>query len=526
MNVAERASPRASILVVEDSSVFREMQGLLLGQAGYDVSAHESPQTALEIGAKQLFDLVIIDYELPQMNGQEFMHALRKIQPDIAVIFVSGSLTLELAIQLSSEGVAGIFNKPANPKTLLEKVNETLARNSARDTAARVGSNSQLGGRANGSTSALYNSPTTELAADQTAFKPRFLPATSQVFRDFSSRIWKVRDFRSVLLLQGEPGSPFESLARELTEISVFREGPIMVCGAAEFDARRLIEVLAPSLLSHDAGTLVVSGVESFNAEQQVMLNNLMSGRDVFLPFARRFRLVLAASGRFSDRVENGSFDETLYYKISSLSLTVPSLREMPGDIVAIAGHIRASHGESQSPGEALAFAPDAIKWLEAQAWPENYDQLYRTILGAIPHAKNSQITSAALAATLLTAAPSKRVASNVPAQSENTRASRSPNTTRPPFPFSSDLAKETAKPVVPAAQTKIVAPAPSPTAKTATPATVVAKAPAGRLFSRPATKPVRPLAARSVFRPASASYQFTERLAECLAQAEPNAAA
>eukprot|EP01035_Chromulina_nebulosa_P007166 gene7165-9664_t len=112
------ASPRAHVLVVEDSSVFREMQGLLLRQAGYAVSGHEHPHTALAAAKERKFDLVIIDYELPEMNGQQFMHELRKIIPDIAIIFVSGSLTLELAIQLSKQGVAGIFNKPANPKTL------------------------------------------------------------------------------------------------------------------------------------------------------------------------------------------------------------------------------------------------------------------------------------------------------------------------------------------------------------------------------------------------------------------------
>ena len=127
------ASARAHVLVVEDSSVFREMQGLLLRQAGYAVSGHEHPQTALAAARERKFELVIIDYELPEMNGQQFMHELRKITPDIAIIFVSGSLTLELAIQLSKQGVAGIFNKPANPKTLLEKINETLSRSGSRD---------------------------------------------------------------------------------------------------------------------------------------------------------------------------------------------------------------------------------------------------------------------------------------------------------------------------------------------------------------------------------------------------------
>lgn len=70
MSAAVKDASRAHILVVEDSSVFREMQGLLLGQAGYTVSSHESPGTALEAAARHHFDLVVIDYELPDMNGQ------------------------------------------------------------------------------------------------------------------------------------------------------------------------------------------------------------------------------------------------------------------------------------------------------------------------------------------------------------------------------------------------------------------------------------------------------------------------
>lgn len=503
MSSSEQDSARASILVVEDSSVFREMQSLLLGQAGYAVSGHESPQSALEIAEKQHFDLTIIDYELPQMNGQQFMHALRKSHPDIAVIFVSGSLTLELAIQLSSEGVAGIFNKPANPKTLLEKVNETLARNAARDTAARVGSNNPLGGRGGAPNAALYHSTATEPAADQLAFAPRFLPGASPKFKDFTHRIWKVRDFRSVLLLQGEPGSPFESLARDLAEISLFRDGPIMVCHAAQFESRRLIEVLAPSLLSHDAGTLIVTGVESFTPEQQAMLNNLISGRDIFLPFARRFRLVLAATGRLNERLDEGSFDETLFYKISSLSLTVPSLRDMRGDIVSAARQILASEAE-RTAAAPLDFAPEAAEWLEAQPWPENYDQLHRTVVSAMPQATDGIIGADALSSAVMAAAQSRREAPASSTLAESTFESPTRDTTRPPFPISSDLAAEAAKA--------------KPKAN--------AKAPASPRSGKNAAPVSRVPAAKSVFRPASTAYQFVQRLEAALERADKDAAA
>jgi two-component system nitrogen regulation response regulator GlnG len=454
---------RARILIVEDSSVFREMQSLLLGQAGYAVSAHEKPHDALAAAGRHRFDLVVIDYELPDMNGQQFMHELRKLQPEIAVVFVSGSLTLELAIQLSSEGVAGIFNKPANPKTLLEKINETLARSAVRDTAARTGSNSPLGSRP----AAAQPEP----AADELAFAPRHFLGTSDRFREFTHRIWKVRDFRAVLLLQGEPGSAFEPIARDLAEISVFREGPVMVCRAAEFEPRRLIEVLAPSLLSHDAGTLILTGVEQYTAAQQTILDNLMTGRDVFLPFARRFRLLLAASPALSDRVDDGTFDETLYYKIGSLSLTVPPLRDLREDIVLNARHILA-HLPGTGPGQpAATLAPDAEAWLEARPWSGSYAELVR-IVGAVGERfRGEMLTAAHLEGHGLA--------------DETGAVENDAGLTRAPF---------------------------GGVLTTAIPARAAPPA-------RP--QPVAVLTAKSLFRPASRAYSFTQRLTDALGAAK-----
>lgn len=367
------SSSRAHILFVEDSSLFREMQSLLLEKAGFAVSAHDTASSALAAARNQTFDLVVIDYELPDMNGEQLMLQLRAIQPEVGVIFVSGALTIELAIKLSSQGVAGIFNKPPNPKNLLEKINETVYRHAARDTAVRGHSSSP-----HGSAPAPYVPP--EPPADQCAYTPQFVFGASEAFRDFTHRIWKVRDFRAVLLLQGEPGSPFEQFARELAEISQFRIGPVMTCAAPQFEAQTLIEALAPCLLSHDAGTLIVTGVETFTDEQQKTLENLVTGRDVFLPFARRFRLVLAATNDLSTRVDEGTFDETLFYKISSLTLPVPTLREMAADIPVNAAKILGQLQATMGPDTPATLSAEAAALLQKAPWPGNYAQLVETL--------------------------------------------------------------------------------------------------------------------------------------------------
>lgn len=452
-------STRANVLIVEDSSVFREMQSLLLRQAGYAISAHEHPNSALEAAKARAYDLVVVDYELPGMNGEEFMHALRKFRPEIAVVFVSGSLTLELAIKLGQQGVAGIFHKPVNPKILLEKINETISR----ATAGGKGSNSPLPAARRSNSNAPVGTnppfPLSEPAVHDLGYPPRHFFGSSTVFRDFTHRVWRVRDFRAVLLLQGEPGSPFEPIARDLAEISIFRDGPVMACAAAEFEPRRLIEVLAPTLLSPDAGTLILTGIETFDAAQQKVLENLMTGRDVFLPFARRFRLVLAAPVNFSELADDGRFNETLYYKISSLSLTVPPLRDLADDILSNAEVLLGEHRVALDAPAPFTLTPAAADWLKAQSWPGNYDQLSQALLAAAKASANAAIDVPAL-----TAPPAARRA-----QSANPVPSISA-----PIP---------------------VKPAPS-----------VAASPAA--------------ADTSVFRPASPYYDFAERLARSLASA------
>ena len=455
MNDGLKESTRAHLLIVEDSSDCLEMQGLLLRQAGYTVSAHEHPDAALAAARERPYDLAVIDYDLPGMNGQQFMHALRKILPEIGVIFISGTLTLKLANQLRREGAAGIFNKPFNPKTLLEKINEILSHTGSRDAArSGRGSNEPLPAARHGDSTSLFSTGTTVAASEPAdgdlAYAPRHFLGQSEPFRELTHRLWRVRDFHAVLLLQGEPGSPFELLARDLTDISIFRDGPVMVSDAEQFEAHRIIEVLAPSLLFRDAGTLVITGVDTFTLPQQRVLENLMAGRDIFQPFARRFRLVLAAGARLSDLVDAGRFSETLFYRISSLSLTVPALREMRGDILANARHLLNQHREAANNPTPINLTAAAAAWLEAQEWPGNYDQLSRTLVAAMRGNGGSTLDVPALEAGLRDAPKivSQRKVAPARAAADETAAFADSAEPRPSFPMRPDLSAEAAQPV------------------------------------------------------------------------------
>jgi DNA-binding NtrC family response regulator len=478
MSANKQPVASAQILVVEDSSVYREMQGLLLRQAGFRAWLFENPQAALAEAAKHRFDLVVIDYELPEMNGEQLMHALRAIQPGIAVVFVSGSLTLELAIKLSQQNVAGIFHKPANPKQLLEKITETLSR-AARDTAVRTGSQSPIPAARETPVAATPPPP------DQLAYEPRYVLGESTAFREFTHRLWKVRDFRSVLLLQGETGTPFDLFARELAGISLFRSGPVMLCDAAQFEPHHVIEVLAPSLLSHDAGTLILTNVDEFTLEQQATLDQLSTGRGAFLPFARRFRIVIAATERLNERVDEGTFDDTLFYRISSLSLVLPALRDLRGDIAMNAQRLVEQHHGTVDATAPNSLTSEAAAWIEARDWPGNYAELSYFLGLAMRHAHGKELGVDALEAALA------EYQTDVPDTSWSTASA----------------------PALPAE--------PAASFETAT-ATAVAEAPP---IAR-ANSSSRVLATRSLFRPASNAYNFGKRLADAIASADAYGAA
>eukprot|EP01031_Cornospumella_fuschlensis_P004292 gene4292-biopygen3574 len=122
-----------------------------------------------------------------------------------------------------------------------------------------------------------------------------------------------------------------------------------------------------------------------------------MGSRDVFLPFARRFRLVLAGSNHLSELADNGQFDETLYYKISALSINVPALRELAGDILLHARNLLDQHAAATYADKTFSLTTAAASWLESQEWPGNFAELSRTLHAAVSSGSKPELDAKAL---------------------------------------------------------------------------------------------------------------------------------
>ncbi len=118
----------ARILVVDDDQIVLRSVERVLSRAGHDVSAQSRGEDSLDCANSQPFDVAIVDYKLPQMDGLEVLQRLRDIQPRCVRMLMTGELVLPLVVTAVNVGkVSRVIEKPFDANTLVETVNEALA---------------------------------------------------------------------------------------------------------------------------------------------------------------------------------------------------------------------------------------------------------------------------------------------------------------------------------------------------------------------------------------------------------------
>jgi len=118
----------ATILIVDDAELLRRMVVRQLMEHGYTCLQAESGQAALEVMAVQAIDLIVTDLMMPGMTGLELLVAAHRVQPDIAVILLTGVDHAETAITALTQGAYGYVMKPFQPNELLINVVNALRR--------------------------------------------------------------------------------------------------------------------------------------------------------------------------------------------------------------------------------------------------------------------------------------------------------------------------------------------------------------------------------------------------------------
>jgi DNA-binding response OmpR family regulator len=117
----------ARVLVVDDETNIRVTLAAMLGRAGYAVATGENGFEAVALLEQQVFDLLLVDLKMPGMDGMQVIAAARQIQPDIAVIVLTGHGSMESAIDGLHQGIFDYLQKTSDPGFVIERVAAGLA---------------------------------------------------------------------------------------------------------------------------------------------------------------------------------------------------------------------------------------------------------------------------------------------------------------------------------------------------------------------------------------------------------------
>jgi DNA-binding NtrC family response regulator len=380
--VADMTDTKGRILIADDQPDIRNALQLLLGEEGYDVGAAASPGELLELLERRDFDVAMIDlnYTRDTTSGQEgleLLERIRAIDPTLPVLVITGWGSVTGAVEAMRRGARDYIEKPWDDEKLLAAVGTQLELRRALRKSRR-------------------------LQEENTRRQNRGLPdfiAESASMKDVRESIQRVAPSDASVLITGEHGTGKEVVASLLHAWSKRRNRPLVTMNAGG-----LSEGVAESeLFGHvkgaftdaradrigvfelaDEGTLFLDEIANMPVKLQAKLLRVLqtgevqrvgSSRTVFVDV----RVISATNAELGLEIKEGRFREDLLYRLNTVEIRLPPLRERRDDILPLAHHFL-SHYRARYQKPISGFDRSAEQALLAHIWPGNVRELAHAI--------------------------------------------------------------------------------------------------------------------------------------------------
>ncbi len=366
-------SPR--ILLVDDDPGLLDLVSELLARRGHEVVQTGSGLRAAQLLKAERFDLAVLDLLLPDLSGLDLAQlALR--DPDTVVVVLSGSTSVEQALQAMRTGIYDYVIKPFE----VEQLEHTLQR--ALEKARLNKENKRLRSRLEGEPDAAPH-----------------LVGSSTYYRQLMDLTERVAASGSTVLVSGPSGTGKELVARAIHAASPRAKQPFVAihCGAipeslledelfghvrgAYTDART---DRPGRFLQAEGGTLFLDEIGTMPPSLQVKLLRVLQEREVTPLGTDRsvrvdVRVIAATNEDLQARVADRGFREDLFYRLNVIPMQLTALREHPEDIPALTAHfIRQFARRMGRPLKQVDS--EALRALEAHRWPGNVRELENAI--------------------------------------------------------------------------------------------------------------------------------------------------
>ena len=401
----------ASLLVVDDDPDVLLALAVLLRPLVGQVTTEKTPERLPALLRQTRFDVVLLDmnYQRATNTGHEGLYwltQLRQLAPSAAVVLMTAYGDIDLAVRALKDGAADFVGKPWRNDKLVATLTEAL-------------------GRAGGAP-----------ALPRPAGSAATLLGESAAMQAVRRQVEKVASTEANVLILGENGTGKDVVARLLHQASARAAGPFVAVDLGAV-AESLFEAELFGHLKgaftdarHDrpgrfeaaqGGTLFLDEIGNLPLLQQAKLLAVLQNRQVLrlgsnAPVSIDVRVVSATNAPLYQLAVEGQFRKDLVYRLNTIEITLPPLRERGDDVLLLARHFAAQYAAKyHKPG--LALADSALARLRAHPFPGNVRELQHTLERAVIMAEGQELRADDLlfssleAAAAETALPSLRLA-------------------------------------------------------------------------------------------------------------------
>jgi len=377
------------ILVVDDVPAMAEQYAYDLKRAGgYQIAVALRVEEALDLLTREPIDCVVLDLEMPGMDGFDFLRRCRQQKLDIPVIVYTGTGSYDRCIQAVKAGASGFIDKAEPIERVVQEIEGALSR-----------------GRMTREISALRS----RVDADSS------LIGDSAPMRTLRASIAKVAPIPSSVLILGESGSGKELVARELHRLGPGSKAPLIAVNCAALP-EQLVE---SELFGHErgaftgadrlrrgafenaaGGTLFLDEIGELPLPAQAKLLRVLEGRQLTRvggdrPIAVSARVVAATNRDPEKEVAAGRFRQDLFFRLNVHVLQVPPLRERHGDLPVLVDHLLRAITE-QLRVRTKTVSPGALALLGEYGWTRNNVRELRNCLERMIIASEGETITAA----------------------------------------------------------------------------------------------------------------------------------
>ncbi len=375
------------VLIVDDEQIIQDVLLSLLKKNGYASSSVYTAEEALDLLSRETFDLVLLDYLLPGMDGLQALEKMSGKGISMPVIMMTAYGTIESAVKAMQLGAFHYLTKPFKNEEVLNLIEKAIKQKELRE----------------------ENIILKKALAERHRFEE--LIGKSKKMLEIYRLIEQIAPSRSTILIEGESGTGKELAAKAIHRRSTRASFPFVVVNSMNISS----ELLESSLFGHmkgaftgalndkkglfevaDKGSIFFDEISTIKGDVQSKLLRVIQERE-FLPLGSvetrkvDVRIIAATNTDLKTLVEGGSFREDLYYRLNVINIVLPPLRDRKEDIPLLVSHFLAKYS-AENGKTVRAVSKDVMKRLMDYSWPGNVRELENLIERAVVLAEVEEI--------------------------------------------------------------------------------------------------------------------------------------